>query len=883
MKRTTGIDIIIPVYNALADLKKCVESIRRHTDLDVDRLILIDDRSPDPAVYPYMQSITQAGIVVLQNQENLGFSGTVNRGLMYSDRDVILLNSDTIVTEKWADKIVTCAYSDPAIGTVTPFSNNATLCSVPNFCQENEVPYGLSIDEYAGIIARSSLKKYPRITVAVGFCMFIKREVVEQVGLFDAETFQRGYGEENDFCWRAEQLGYHHVLCDDTYIYHSGSSSFVSDEKKKLMADHEKILQDRYPIQIQKNAQYVRDNPHQYLRDNADIYARLANGRKNILYMLHADFRADASNNIGGTQFHVKDLVEHGRKAHNVFVLARDNQMLRLTIYLEQEQISFAFRVETEADFQSFRNESVAQVLRQVLAAFAIDLVHVHHVHGVSFDIFFVAKEMGIPVMLTMHDFYYVCPTVKLLEKGAVYCRGEGGDCAACLYHELGFASQVAYLPLWRERCRQALGICDALIVPSDAVKRIYASVYPEFAGRIRVIPHGMDAFAVYPAAFDPATPEVECCVEHAFVRDYDISGWAILKGADCRSNEVFVRLEDTDGHFVQFRARSVNRADVAQARANEQYAYSGFSVQIPDGCFATGVLKLQLVIRNADGEYYGPVMTVKGYKQREKKRRRIAFLGGLNTAKGSQTACRMIKQSGNKYDWYIIGGIGDPELNDMERGNVFKTDWYQRENVGAILQYNRIDMVCILPICPETFCYTLSEAQLAGVPTLVTDIGALGDRMRQDGTGWVVDANATEKQILDRIDGIFADEAGYQNVRDMVKAFRHKTIAQMYEDYAQLYRTAALPENRQTRFDPRVIYKAYALCRAEQSGYGMVADVELLQRVQELETTLSTIQGSLSYRILHTLKGKKIPFKRQLKALAGGMYRLYRKCKGKK
>lgn len=883
MKRNSGIDIVIPVYNALEDLKLCVESIRKHTDLTLDRLILIDDRSPDPAVYPYMQSMAREGIVVLQNEVNQGFSGTVNRGLQYSRQDVILLNSDTVVTEGWVDKIVACAYSDPAIGTVTPFSNNATLCSIPGFCQENTVPYGLSVDAYARIIERSSLKKYPRITVAVGFCMFIKQEVVDRVGLFDQETFQRGYGEENDFCWRCEQLGYHHVLCDDTYIYHSGSSSFVSDEKKKLMADHEKILLDRYPQQMQQNDEYVRDNPHQYLRDNADIYAKLANGRKNILYLLHADFRADASDNIGGTQFHVKDLVTCGRKAHNVFVLARDGQMLRLTVYLEQEQISFAFRAQRESDFQSFRSEPIARILSQVMSAFAIDLVHVHHVSGISFDVFYVAKEMGIPVILTMHDFYYVCPTVKLLEKGTVYCRGQGGDCAGCLHRELGFASQVDYLPLWRDRCREAMGLCERLIVPSEAVRRIYSAIYPELADRICVIPHGMDAFAMTAEAFVPAAPKVNFCIEHAFARNYEISGWVFLEDSDSRGSEIYLRLEDAEGKRALFRARTLNRPDVAQANANDQYTYSGFSLQVPDGSFATGDLKLQLAIRNAEGEFCSPVTTVTGYRHREKKRRRIAFLGGLNTAKGSQTAYRMIRQSGNKYDWYIIGGIGDPDLHALDKGNVFKTDWYQRENVGAILRDDQIDLVCILPICPETFCYTLSEAQLAGVPTLVADIGALGDRTRRDGTGWVVSTDITDQQLLDTIEGIFADEAGYRAMRDTVSAFRHKTIAQMYDDYARLYAAIPLPESRADRFDPQMIYKAWALCQAEKTGYGTGGDVELIQRIQELENTLGAIEGSFSYRVFRKLQGKKIPFKRQLKAMAGAMYRLYRKMKGKK
>lgn len=877
MKRNTGIDIIIPVYNALEDLKLCVDSIKKHTDLNLDRVIIIDDRSPDQEVFPYMKSIEGAGIVVLQNEQNQGFSGTINRGMQYSDRDVLLLNSDTIVTEGWVDKIVACAYSDSAIGTVTPFSNNATLCSVPNFCEENTTPYGLSIDEYARIIERCSMKRYPRITVAVGFCMFIKREVVQQVGLFDKETFQRGYGEENDFCWRAEQLGYYHVLCDDTYIYHSGTGSFLSEEKKRLIAEHEAILQERYPKQLQKNAEYVRDNPHQYLRTNVDIYAKLANGKRNILYVLHMDFRADSSDNIGGTQFHVKDLMMNLRRENNVFVLARDGEMLRLTAYMEQEQRTFAFYVGKRQVFQPFHDAQIAQIFRQVLTAFSIDLVHVHHIADLSFDVFALAKEMGIPLLLTLHDYYYICPTIKLLENGSTYCGGCSDACEKCLHSQLGYAEQVSYMPIWREKCRQALALCDNLIVPSEAAKAVYTAVYPEFAERIRVIPHGMDMFRTEPTAFRKASGQsVEYHIEQAFEGGYSISGWAYQEGKNSRSSDVFVRVEDKEGKSGEYWALTRSRPDVAKAKSCDDYMYSGFTVQIPDGYFASGALKIQLVIRNGGEEFQSDIITVRGYAKREKNRRRIAFLGGLNEAKGSQIAYQMMKQGGNKYDWYIIGGIGDLDLLTLEKGNVFKTGWYKRENVNTILQQNQIDLVCILPIWPETFCYTVSEAELAGVPVLVTDIGALSDRVRQDQTGWLIDSGAAARDALNAIDDIFADEEAYRQVCDRLAKFQHRTIEQMCRDYARLYETFAIPEESGEGFDARGIYNAYVMCQTEHGGSAGVTDVELLRRINELEVTLSTINQSLEYRMVRFFNRENVPFKRQLKWLVGVAYRIY-------
>ena len=134
------IEIVVPVYNAPADLRACVESVLRHTTGDY-ALVLIDDASPDPAVRAYFDELAARGLpklTLLRNDRNLGFTGTANRGMTRSRADVVLLNSDAIVTAGWLDALRRCAASDSRIGTITPFSNNAEICSFPRLC-ENEV------------------------------------------------------------------------------------------------------------------------------------------------------------------------------------------------------------------------------------------------------------------------------------------------------------------------------------------------------------------------------------------------------------------------------------------------------------------------------------------------------------------------------------------------------------------------------------------------------------------------------------------------------------------------------------------------------------------------------------------------------------------------
>ena len=343
------VDIIVPIYNAFEDLEICLKSVYANTDLKANRLILINDKSPDPRIKEFLDrqlKLPDKNIIVIHNEVNKGFSGNINLGMeQSSENDVLLLNSDTIVTNNWIEKIVKCAYSDIAIGTVTPLSNNATLCSVPEFCQENKLPEGMTVDKAAEIVERCSFHEYPEISVGHGFCLYIKREVIDTIGNFDAETFEKGYGEENDFCNRAGQAGYIHVMCDDTYIYHSGTKSFVSKEKQQLIDSHEKILRQRYPEQMALNDIHVRDNPNYKIINNVKRYFELYNGKKNLLYVVQADFREDANDHIGGTQKHVKDLSLNLCKEYNIFVATRYGQYLRVTLYAGEKRERFLFDI----------------------------------------------------------------------------------------------------------------------------------------------------------------------------------------------------------------------------------------------------------------------------------------------------------------------------------------------------------------------------------------------------------------------------------------------------------------------------------------------------------------------------------------------------------
>ncbi|HMA31911.1 MAG TPA: glycosyltransferase family 2 protein, partial [Casimicrobiaceae bacterium] len=276
------IDVIIPVYRGLQETQRCLDSVLASSCETAREIIVIDDASPEPGMRDYLGALAQAQAITLRsNPVNLGYVGSVNAGMaLHPDRDVLLLNSDTEVADGWLDRIAACATRDPRSGTVTPFSNNATICSFPDFAARNELPRGMTTRTLDRLFARVNAGLALEIPTAVGFCMWISRDCLAAVGFFDEAAFGRGYGEEVDFCMRASRRGFHHWLCADTYVYHAGEVSFGTSGADRRR-DAQRTVDERYPeFQIAVRDFIARD-PAAPLRER--VLRELALGERHAL------------------------------------------------------------------------------------------------------------------------------------------------------------------------------------------------------------------------------------------------------------------------------------------------------------------------------------------------------------------------------------------------------------------------------------------------------------------------------------------------------------------------------------------------------------------------------------------------------------------------
>lgn len=471
------LDVIIPVYNGFDVLAPCLESALAHSPTNC-RIIVIDDASPDPRIGPLLESFQQRGdprLISARNERNLGFVGTVNRGMGMGGGHVILLNSDTEVPPGWVERLVACwAHDAQGIGTVTAMSNNATICSFPGFCQDNNLWPGesaVAVDD-----AFRSLHNQPvHLPTGVGFCIFISRACISRVGLFDEATFGRGYGEENDFCLRAQRYGYASVAATNCFVYHKGSVSFAAESKPSL-ARNLALLNARWPFYGRNVDRFIRADPLAPVRIQVAITLlakRRAPGRPLVVQIVSGAIS-------GGTRKHVDELIDSLEPECECLLLIVESRHLHLRLGTSGSTV----RLDATADHATV-------VMKALLFAFKPQCLHLHHLIHQNLKWRTAIQRSSIPYFFTAHDYHSACPSYTLLNHKLKYCGGEQlvAKCQSCLLRSPHATPMGVAVKTWRTGWRGFLSNARAVIVPSITAYDLIRSYYPET--RCIVIPHG--------------------------------------------------------------------------------------------------------------------------------------------------------------------------------------------------------------------------------------------------------------------------------------------------------------------------------------------------------------------------------------------------------
>jgi len=478
------VDVIIPVYKNTLVTLQCISSVINAKNHTAYELVVINDASTETALNEYLQEFQNLGIInLIQNFENKGFVYSVNRGMqLHWDRDVVLLNSDTQVFGNWIDRLISAARSDSNVASVTPLSNNATICSYPRTLHDNPYPLGISYEQLDNLVSRLHHGEVVETPTGVGFCMYMRRDALKAVGLLDEKAFGIGYGEENDWCQRAIHLGWKNLITADTFVYHVGHSSFGGSKEAQVNRAM-KILGKRYPEYHADIQNFIAKDPLKKVRESLD-WARLQiqSKKQNTLMVGH--------NRGGGSERHLQEdaqvLIKNGEGVFYLRPVRGRPNLVRIQHGLVKQILNLPY-------FELKDVKGLSAKLKQ------LNITTIHRHSMVDF-------EMNTPIYLSdlvetlkaklivdIHDYEVICPRINLVDKTGIYC-GEPSEegCNRCLVESKNDFG-VREIRKWRSMQYESLKSADFLNTPShDAINRLekYYSDLP-----FKYTPHSAQIF----------------------------------------------------------------------------------------------------------------------------------------------------------------------------------------------------------------------------------------------------------------------------------------------------------------------------------------------------------------------------------------------------
>jgi GT2 family glycosyltransferase/glycosyltransferase involved in cell wall biosynthesis len=398
------VSIIIPVHRGLQATVDCVQSVLAARSLPDEQVLAVIDASPEPELVQALQDMAASGRITLSLQtENRGFPATANIGLRLAQgRDVVLLNSDTLTPPGWLERLQAAVYSADDIGTATPLSNDASIFSYPLTNTVNPPP---DLDEVTTLSAHAAAANggvVVEVPTAHGFCMYIRAECLADTGVLREDVFGQGYGEENDFCLRAHVFGWRHVAVPSVFVGHIGSQSFTA-ARKYLLARNLGILNRLHVGYDGLIRDWLAADPLAEARRRLDLarFAAQFAGRRMVALVSH--------DREGGVLRHVHErAASYGRKGDCAVILRPDRdpggrRLCRVVVGDGGAYPNLLFRMPEEAG-----------VLRAFLRASWLRFVEIHHFIGHDQAVLDLARDLGVPYTVYLHDYSWFCPRVTL-------------------------------------------------------------------------------------------------------------------------------------------------------------------------------------------------------------------------------------------------------------------------------------------------------------------------------------------------------------------------------------------------------------------------------------------------------------------------------------
>ncbi len=472
--RRAKLALLMPVYRGLAQTKAALTSTLAAAPAGT-KIIVVDDCTPEPALARWLDRLAASGRIILHRHErNLGFCAAVNHGIaLAKNHDVLLLNADILLPRGVIEALREVAYADKATGTVTPFSNEATLCSYPSRKGGNPMPDARQTARLNALARQANGLEAVEIPTAVGFCMFIRHDCLRATGKLRGEIFAQGYGEENDFCLRARHLGFRHMAAPGAFVAHQGGVSFRA-AARGLMIRNLRILNDLFPGYLALVQAHEAANPLAPYRARLDTAQLLAQrARKGAVLLI-------SHGHGGGVARQVQADMARWR-AEGFLPLLLSTQFPEnpdKTPYPWPAQLGMGEK--NTCPNLTFTLPGTLPNLLALLRQLSVRRVVLHHGLGHHESVRGLAAMLGVPQDIVVHDYASFCPRVNLLnrpDKTAPlrYC-GEPAlaGCITCCKIRDGGVRETLPVAQLRARSAAEFAAAERVIVPSaDAARRL--------------------------------------------------------------------------------------------------------------------------------------------------------------------------------------------------------------------------------------------------------------------------------------------------------------------------------------------------------------------------------------------------------------------------
>lgn len=437
---SSKLDILVPVYRNMSLTESCMRALRSavlHAKQAYStREIYIhatNDCSPELEVNERLPALCEElGIILHINSENLGFIHTVNNFMRGTDDDILLVNSDVIVSQNCILEFLSTRDAHGSqLGSITTFSNNATIFSYPWNVTENGLSSSAAIERISRAFSKVSKESSIcsiQTPVSHGYLMYLSRTAIREVGYFD-EYFGLGYGEEVDWAVRAAMNGFEHYLCTSTFAFHKGSVSFGATTRLRAVENSNQIISERYPFYDRMVQEFIAVDELRQIRNSVGVALLLESIKPFALHISH--------NSGGGIDKYIDDLTQTSEGfTHLILRSGRTYQDLASGQVAAK---AFEFSVECKELDVVILGDLESTIIPALMKLDRNDyMAMIHSFVGwnpeeISILMDYINAYCSHYDMVG-HDYMALCPRIKLIDSTGQYCGvGDIQKCSHCL------------------------------------------------------------------------------------------------------------------------------------------------------------------------------------------------------------------------------------------------------------------------------------------------------------------------------------------------------------------------------------------------------------------------------------------------------------------